>query len=275
MFTIGDFAKHGRVSVRMLRHYDAIGLLRPARVDPFNGYRCYEAAQLARLNRVIALKDLGFTLQQVQSILDEDVSADELRGMLRLRRADLAAAVAEAATRLTRVEARLRTIESEGHMPVDDVVVKRIPAVRVAELTGTAAGFEPEHISPVIGPLFEELCRRVTTAGLTPTGPSIAYYTPAGPDGGEAVTVHAALPVAAAPQDGHDFAVVDLPAVENAATIVHRGSMDAVLSTAQTLARWIDGTGHRSTGYARELYLEADGDPETWVTELQEPISAH
>ncbi len=84
MLNIGDFAKHGRVSVRMLRHYDAIGLLRPARVDPFSGYRCYEAAQLTRLNRVIALKDLGFTLQQVRAVLDEEVDTAELRGMLRL-----------------------------------------------------------------------------------------------------------------------------------------------------------------------------------------------
>ena len=88
MLTIGDFARHGRVSIRMLRHYDAIGLLRPAHVDPSSGYRFYHAAQLSRLNRIVALKDLGFTLQQVQAILDEDVSTEELRGMLRLRRAE-------------------------------------------------------------------------------------------------------------------------------------------------------------------------------------------
>ncbi|SFH81936.1 DNA-binding transcriptional regulator, MerR family [Amycolatopsis regifaucium] len=82
MFSIGDFAKHGRVSVRMLRHYDAIGLLRPAHVDPFSGYRSYTGEQLARLNRVIALKDLGFTLTQVQEILDTRIGVDELRGML-------------------------------------------------------------------------------------------------------------------------------------------------------------------------------------------------
>jgi DNA-binding transcriptional MerR regulator len=87
MFTIGDFARHGRVSVRMLRHYDGIGLLRPSRVDPASGYRFYEAGQLARLNRIIALKDLGFTLDQVQRVLDEQVSVEQLRGMLRLRQA--------------------------------------------------------------------------------------------------------------------------------------------------------------------------------------------
>lgn len=159
MFNIGDFARHGRVSVRMLRHYDAIGLLRPARVDPVSSYRFYEAGQLARLNRIIALKDLGFTLQQVQAVLDEQVGAEELRGMLRLRRAELAAAMAADARRLAHVEARLRTIESEGRMPADDVVVKSIPAVRVAELTGVAASYRPEDIGPVIGPLYDELCR--------------------------------------------------------------------------------------------------------------------
>jgi DNA-binding transcriptional MerR regulator len=79
MFSIGDFARHGQVSVRMLRHYDMIGLLRPARVDPASSYRFYEAGQLARLNRIIALKDLGFTLEQVRAILDQQVSAGELR----------------------------------------------------------------------------------------------------------------------------------------------------------------------------------------------------
>ena len=78
--TIGDFARHGRVSVRMLRHYDAIGLLRPAHADPATGYRYYSAAQFTRLNRVIALKDLGFTLHQVQDIVEEKVGTEELRG---------------------------------------------------------------------------------------------------------------------------------------------------------------------------------------------------
>jgi DNA-binding transcriptional MerR regulator len=117
MLTIGDFARHGRVSIRMLRHYDAIALLRPAHVDQSSGYRFYKAEQLSRLNRIVALKDLGFTLQQVQTILDEDVSTEELRGMLRLRRAELEAALAETASDLAQVEARLRSIENEGSMP--------------------------------------------------------------------------------------------------------------------------------------------------------------
>src|SRR5690349_9469478 len=138
MFSIGEFARHGRVSVRMLRHYDAIGLLRPARVDPFTGYRGYEAGQLSRLNRVVALKDLGFTLEQVASIIDEKVGIDELRGMLRLRQAELQTRITADHARLAAVEARLRSIETEGAMPVQDVQIKKVPSVRVAEVIGVA-----------------------------------------------------------------------------------------------------------------------------------------
>ncbi|UQW99772.1 MerR family transcriptional regulator [Streptomyces sp. RerS4] len=276
MFTIGDFAKHGRVSVRMLRHYDAIGLLRPARVDPVSGYRSYEAGQLARLNRVIALKDLGFTLEQVGAILDERVGAEELRGMLRLRRAELESAVAEATARLAGVETRLRTIESEGTMPTDEIVVKSLPPVRLAELRGIADSYAPQDIGPVIGPLYDDLCGRVEAAGVVPTGPGLAYYedAPDGPPG--SVLVHAGIPVASAVRAGDlggGVRIVELPGVERAATVVHRGAMDSVLPTAQALARWIDAHGHRSGGYARELALACPDDRDLWVTELQEPLA--
>jgi DNA-binding transcriptional MerR regulator len=268
MFTIGDFARHGRVSVRMLRHYDAIGLLQPAHVDPRSGYRHYEGAQLARLNRIVALKDLGFTLQQVQVILDEQVDVGELRGMLRLRQAELAERLAADTARLAGVEARLRTIEREGRMPSDDVVIKSIPAVRVAELSGLAAGFRPEDIGPVIKPLYDRLGELLKQADLDPAGIPIAYYE-AAPDG---VIVHAAIPVAAEPDSRHGFAMVDLPEIPNAATIVHRGSMDLVMPTVQTLAQWIEANGYQSDGYSRELYLECPADGDQWVTELQEPV---
>ncbi|MFF2780809.1 MerR family transcriptional regulator [Streptomyces sp. NPDC058052] len=270
MFTIGDFARHGRVSVRMLRHYDAIGLLRPAHVDPHSGYRHYTADQLARLNRVIALKDLGFTLDQVGAILGDEIGAEELRGMLRLRQAELEAALEAARARLAQVGARLRAIESEGRMSTQDVVVKKIPAVRIAELSAVAAGFEPENITPVIGPLYERLCGRLEAAGVTGFGPGIAYYEDAGKGDGS-IVVHAGMTVPEG-TEAEGVLVHVLPGIEEAATVVHRGSMDGVLPAAQALASWIDVNGHASAGYARELYLECPADPAGWVTELQEPI---
>ena len=270
MFGIGDFARHARVSVRMLRHYDAIGLLQPACVDPTTGYRSYDAGQLSRLNRIVALKDLGFTLQQVRSIVDDEVSAEELRGMLRLRQAELQSQITTDTAWLVQVEARLEVIEGEGAMPADDVQIKRIPEVRVAELTGTAASFEPESITPVIQPLYDELSHRLDRVGLSLTGPAIACYEDSPHSDG--VLVHATLPVGTDADEAYDFAIVDLPEIRQAATIMHRGSMDGVMPTIQTLARWIDANGYRSTGYNRELYIECGENRDAWVTELQEPI---
>lgn len=272
MFAIGEFARHGRVSVRMLRHYDAIGLLEPVAVDPESGYRFYEAAQLSRLNRIIALKDLGFTLQQVASILNDQVSAAELRGMLTLRRAEIQERITSDNARLARVGARLLTIESEASATTPSVVVKRIAPLLVAELTGTAASYEPEAITPVIQPLCHDLPHRLCGAGVAIAGPPVAYYEDTGDDTG-AIEVHAALPIAARPGGQHDFRIVHLPEVPAAATLIHHGSMDNVLPSVQALARWIDANGYRSLGYARELTLEFGADRDQWVTELQEPIT--
>jgi len=268
MFGIGEFASAGRVSVRMLRHYDALGLLLPAHVDAVTGYRLYEARQLSRLNRIVALKDLGFTLAQVRVILDEKVSTGELHGMLRLRQVELQSQVAADSARLRQVEARILSIEREGAMPASDVQIKKIPAVRVAELTALAPDFEPESIGPVAGPLFSDLAGRIKAAGAAMTGAAVAYYDET-PDG---ILVHAAIPVAAEP-GGHDFAVLDLPGIEQAATIVHHGPMNEVMPTGQTLARWIDESGYRPLGLLREVYLEVADDQENWVTELQAPVA--
>lgn len=274
MFSIGDFAALGRVSVRMLRHYDALGLLVPTTVDPRTGYRSYRAEQLRRLNRIVALKELGFTLEQVGAVLDEKVGAGELRGMLRLRRAQLEAQLAADTARLTAVEARLRTIEREGHMGTDEVVVKRVPRVRVAELAAVADSYEGTDIGPVIQPLYPELFRRLSAAGVAPSGPSIAYYEPAPDRSSEAVTVHAAVQVAAAPDGAHDFAVLDLPEIASAATIIHHGSMDEADRSMHQLAQWIDDNGRRMVGYAREVCLQFDpDDPTKWVHEFQVEIA--
>jgi effector-binding domain-containing protein len=106
------------------------------------------------------------------------------------------------------------------------------------------------------------------------TGPALACYDDA-PDG-DGILVHAGVPVAGAEGRGDhpDLTIVELPEVERAATIIHRGDMDDVIPTIQALARWIDAAGYRSAGYNRELYIEIGPDRATWVTELQEPLEA-
>ena len=152
MFTIGEFARLAGVSVRTLRHYDDIGLLRPVTVDPDTGYRGYSAEQLGRLNRVMALKDLGLSLTQARRLLD-GITLGELRGMLVLRRAQLEHELQEHQNQLLGVEARLRYIAREGAMPADDIVAKRIPATGVIVIAGQAPAFGAENIVPVVNRL--------------------------------------------------------------------------------------------------------------------------
>ncbi|MGI5506187.1 MerR family transcriptional regulator [Lentzea sp. CA-135723] len=271
MFTIGDFAHLGRVSVRMLRHYDAVGLLPPAHVDPSSGYRFYTASQLQRLNRLVALKDLGLTLDQVGVVLDEKLSAEQLHGMLSLRRAELRQQILADEFRLRRVEARLRVIEREGAMPTDEIVVKSVPATRIACLTGTAASYGPDDIGPVIQPLYPQLFERLGRAGVEPAGYGIATYEAAE---GDAVLVRAGVVVSVEPSAAHDFEIVDLPALEEAATILHRGTMDDVDTSYQAVASWIEAHGYQQNGFAREVYVKyGEGDPADWVTELQLEIT--
>jgi DNA-binding transcriptional MerR regulator len=270
MFTIGDFAKLGRVSVRMLRHYDAIGLLRPAAVDESSSYRFYHAEQLHRLYRIVVLKDLGFTLAEVQGILDDKITSDQLAAMLRLRRSQLEAQLSADRARLSAVESRLRMIEREGFMPTEDVVLKQVAPLRIAELSAVAGGYGPEEIGPAISPLYGQLMEHLCAVSVTPAGPAIAYYEPEAPETSDAVVVHAGMPVTVDPDENYRFRVVDLPAIAEAATIVHRGPMDDVMPSLAELADWIEDNGYRPLGYHREVYLDYDpNNTAEGVTELQ------
>ncbi len=141
MFRIGDFSKIARVSARLLRFYDEIELFTPAHADPQTGYRYYTVAQLAQLNRILVLKDLGFNLDQVRDILSSNVSAAELRNMLLLRRNDVEETLAVESQRLHRIETRITQLETEGRLSADDVVVRAEPMRRVLSLRRTVPSF--------------------------------------------------------------------------------------------------------------------------------------
>jgi DNA-binding transcriptional MerR regulator len=273
MFSIGEFARFGEVSVRTLRHYDEIGLLRPAQVDPVTGYRGYSAGQLGQLNRVIALKELGLSLAQARRLLD-GITLDELRGMLLLRRAQLEHELEERQNQLLRVEARLQYIEKEAAMPADDIVVKTVPALGVVVLAGHAPAFGPSHIVPVVNQLraqFDQLriCDRVHQ-----TGPFMIFY-----ESGEDVTVHLALqadePQAGLP-DPARYQV--LPPIE-AAAAVRTGRASSIFPMVyQDLARWIDEHGYQAGfGSGREVWVHEVDDiadaPAQQVFEVQVPFT--
>lgn len=134
MFKIGEFSKFSQVSVKTLRYYDQLNLLKPAEVDRFTGYRYYSARQLPRIHRILALKDLGLSLDQIAQVLEDDLPPDEIRGMLRLKRAEIQGQVRQEQARLARVEWRLRQIEQEETMPAQEVVLKKVPPIEIASV---------------------------------------------------------------------------------------------------------------------------------------------
>jgi len=130
MFQIGEFSKIARVSTRQLRHYDDLGLLRPAHVDAETGYRYYSASQLPRLNRILALKELGLSLDQIARLLQGDVSAQEIHGMLTLKKSQIEQTLQEELARVRSIEDRIWQIETEGVLNDVDVVVQPMPEQR-------------------------------------------------------------------------------------------------------------------------------------------------
>lgn len=102
---IGECARAAHVSMAALRHYEKVGLLIPAVLDPDTGYRSYSLDQLPRVHRLLALKDLGFSLEQIAQLLEEALPLEHLRGMFTLKQAQTQQMIDTEQARLTRIAA--------------------------------------------------------------------------------------------------------------------------------------------------------------------------
>ena len=117
MFQIGEFSHITRVTIDTLRHYDALGLLEPVKVDPFTGYRYYSARQLVSLHRTLALKEVGFSLEEIARMLEEKPTTDELRGMLKAQLLRVEHELQAAPERQDCILARLQYLHLDDNMP--------------------------------------------------------------------------------------------------------------------------------------------------------------
>src|SRR5579871_1055580 len=169
MFKIGEFSKMVQVPVPTLRYYDQVGLLKPVAVDRFTGYRYYSASQLPRLHRILALKGLGFSLEQIGAVLDEGLTPEQMRGMLRLRHAQISQQLAEAQSQLVEVEMRLRQIEREQATPAYDVILKQVEP----QLVASVRTILPVHND--ISPLYYEVYEALGTCA-NQCGPTLAIW---------------------------------------------------------------------------------------------------
>ena len=271
MYRIGEFSKICRVPVSALRYYSDLGLLPPVRIDPGSGYRYYEAAQLPRLNRILALKDLGLSLEEVGLILNDELSAAELRGMLRLKQAEMSQAVAEQQAQLTRVENRLRLIEGEENMPDYEIVLKELEPIHVLSLREIAP--EPAHVGEMIGDGYAALM----PAGILPAAPCFSlYHDPEFKP--ENLDVEIAFPVSpevtTAPQTpgGRSFGHRIVPGGQMAVTI-HQGANETIDQAYGAIGNWLEANGRTMAGPPQEAYLTAPDDPSGPITEIRIPVA--
>jgi DNA-binding transcriptional MerR regulator len=254
MFRTGEFSHIARVSKRLLHYYDEIGLLKPAHIDPETGYRYYSASQLPRLNRILALKDLGLSLDHITAMMQSDISDEEIHGMLLMKKAELEHTVQEDLHRLRGIEARIE----QNQVAVDalDVVIKSIPAQlylsirsmiptpeEMIQLVHFVQSVLPSRVDPQILGLFAGIVYS-DSFRLTNNDVELGYLLKQPVEGPIVLSEEYVLQVR------------ELPAVQTMATAVQTGSPDLVFVALGSIARWIEANGYRIAGPYRELGLE-------------------
>lgn len=268
MIKIGFFSKLSQVPVKTLRYYDQIGLLNPVEIDTYSGYRYYSVTQLPRINRILALKDLGLSLDQIAQLLAEDLPVEELRGMLRMKQVEIREKMQQEEEKLARVAARLKQIEQESEMSEYDVVIKTVDDVRIASVRDLIPTY-PEQ-----GHLWDELEGVLAEKQIKPTGPCFTLYHSDEPE----VDTEVCEPVNETKLPGDETRVVvrELSGTEVAA-LIHHGPYAKLGTAYEALVKWIEENGYRiADGPYREIYLQpadqASQNDEKAVTEIQFPV---
>ncbi len=280
MLKIGEFSKLAQVSVKTLRYYAELGLLKPDWVDRYTGYRYYTLQQLPRLNRILTLKELGFSLTQIERMLHENLSVEELRRLMQVRQAELEQQVRAEQLRLAQVAARLRLIEQEGRQPRYDVLVKQVPPCLVAGIRDTVSD-DADLLA-----LIDELRRSLAGWQVSPDPlhPFTAlYYDPEYLERGADVEVVVALDKR---QRSRGRVIVhELAGIEHAACVVHQGGHGQLSGAYHALTAWTQANGYRggavsgalSGALSREVFwqgFEGGSDTESFVTEIQLPVQS-
>jgi effector-binding domain-containing protein len=263
MFKIGDFSKVSHVSIKALRLYDQMGLLKPKQVDDFTGYRYYSASQLPRLNRILALKDLGFSLEQIAQLLDHEIEVSRIRSMFQDKQTDLQQHIETETARLARVEARLRQLEQEDKMSDYEVILKKVEPVLVASIRDTLASYS--SISPLYGELFQYLSQQNVKPSYCLAIWHDPEYKETDVDGEAAFVIDRSIP------ESDRIHIHELPGYDTVATLMYQGSYSNITQPYSHLLAWIEANGYRIMAPNRELYIEGGSDQhnENYVTEIQ------
>ena len=266
MLKIGDFSKLSRVSIRMLRHYDDIGLLKPAEIDDFTGYRYYREDQLFIVARITALRDMGFALADIVRILEVYDDREKLDGFLMARQKELAEEAKEMEYKLMLLDTARKRLRKEQKMSFD-VTVKTIPERYAATVHMVVPHYEDEGMAwNMMGECKEP---------LIPADPCYAIAEFLDDEFKEEnVEIIVSMAVKGKYQDTEHVKFKTLPAVKVASCII-KGSYDQMGEAYATVASWIKANGYKMNGPMFNIYHVSPAqtqNPEEYVTEACFPI---
>ncbi|MBO1753399.1 MerR family transcriptional regulator [Actinotalea sp. BY-33] len=268
LLRIGDLSRLSMISVRMLRHYDEHGVLRPTRVDPDSGYRLYSSAQLRTAARVRELRDVGLGVAELARCVPLLDDADAMREVLAEHRLRLETEAGTVADRIRGVDHLITALE-EPLMSIE-ITHRTVPARTVASLRDTIPTYADE------GLLWQRLMVGLPAAGAVPAEDprSVAVFhdpdhVEAGPD------VEVQLDVVGPFASDGEVACVEVPEQEVAVGVL-RGSYDGISEVMEALGRWVPENGYTFAGPMFNVYVvspQEDHDPSRWVTEVCMPVT--
>ncbi|MEM7334680.1 MAG: MerR family transcriptional regulator [Chloroflexota bacterium] len=274
MFRIGEFSKIAQTAVSQLRYYDRIGLFQPSHTDKFTSYRYYSADQLPDLNRILALKELGLTLDQIKRMVLDDVSAEEIRGMLSLRKAQVEQTLQEEVNRLRVIESRLKQVEAHGQMKQDDVILKSVPAQPFYSTRNLLPElFDGVSIMGELMQLVPKVVGQNKMSHLTAVIHGDAFQVEKA-DVEMGFLLNDAFDMPLLLPSGNEVKMRILPAEPQVISAVRIGPFENGFESYANLGRWVQENGFVINGPAREIFIDppTPDSQETAVCEIQFPV---
>ena len=263
LYKIGMFANMNRVTIKTLRYYDEHKLLIPVYVDEENGYRYYAAGQMAQLHRIIALKNMGFSIDDIRKIID---GAEE-KSFLLEKKQEILKEIAVLTDKLLQVEIYLARESISLSSPV---LIKEIPEAIVCTMKHRIKSYDALFdIMPQMGAQMEMLDCKCAQPAYCFTHYLESGYTD------EDILVEICEAVTEKKQDSGDIVFKVLPKVPTAACIFHKGSYDTLHKSYAILLQYIEENGYEICGNIRESYIDGVWNKETekeWLTEIQIPV---
>jgi len=266
-FKIGEFSRLCRVTVRTLRHYEEIDLLVPEIIDRSSGYRYYSAGQLQKMESILKLKELGYSLEEIRDLWDDDSHMPSI--------ASLEEKIQACELELKRLKERHKMLKAmtasrKKINKMNKITIESLPAITVASHRTIIPSYDDlgRLCYEVIGPEMARL-------GCECPEPGYCYSIEHGGYKPQDIDIEYCEKVSKKGTDSNIIKFKDVPQVPTAVCMKVFGSYDKLYQNYQDLFSWIEKEGYKITGDPRACYVDGiwnQEDIDKWLTIIQVPV---